>query len=66
MFDGIRPAKPGYAPMKKQGGIVLGIAGDNSASGGGRWFEGVMASGAATTTTVNAIQANIVGTGYGK
>jgi hypothetical protein len=65
-YDGIRPAKPGYVPMKKQGGIVLGIGGDNSKGGGGQFFEGVMATGAATVTTVGALQANIVAAGYGK
>ena len=66
MYDGIRPAKPGYVPMKKQGSIILGIGGDNSDGDGGQWFEGVMASGAATLATVNALQANIVAAGYGK
>jgi len=66
LYDGIRPAKPGYVPMQKQGSIILGIGGDNSASGAGQWFEGVMASGAATLATVNALQANIVAAGYGK
>jgi non-reducing end alpha-L-arabinofuranosidase len=66
LYDGIRPAKPGYVPMQKQGSIILGIGGDNSGSGGGQWFEGVMANGAATLATVNAVQANIVAAGYGK
>ncbi len=65
LYDGIRPTKSGYVPMHKQGSIVLGIAGDNSASGGGEWFEGVMASGAATLATLNSLQANIVGLRYG-
>ncbi len=65
MWDGIRPTG-GYAPMKKQGSIILGIGGDNSDGDGGRWYEGVMASGAATLATVNAVQANIVAAGYGK
>jgi hypothetical protein len=52
--------------MRKQGSIILGIGGDNSGSGGGQWFEGAMASGAAAVATVNAIQANIVAAGYGK
>jgi len=66
MYDGIRPAKTGYVPMHKEGSIVLGIAGDNSDGGAGWFFEGVMASGAATLTTINALQANIVAAGYGK
>ena len=66
MYDGIRPAKTGYVPMQKQGSIILGIGGDNSNGDGGQWFEGVMASGAATPATVNAVQANIVAAKYGK
>ena len=66
MYDGIRPAKTGYVPMHKQGSIILGIGGDNSDSDGGEWFEGVMASGAASTTTLNSLQANIAAASYGK
>lgn len=66
LYDGIRPAKPGYVPMQKQGSVILGIGGDNSGLGGGQWFEGVLANGAATLATVNAVQANIVAAGYGK
>jgi hypothetical protein len=65
-YDGIRPTKGGYVPMKKQGSIVLGIGGDNSNGAGGRWYEGVMASGAATTATLAALQANVVAAKYGK
>jgi Alpha-L-arabinofuranosidase B, catalytic/Stigma-specific protein, Stig1 len=66
MYDGIRPAKTGYVPMAKQGSIILGIGGDNSDSAGGRWYEGVMTSGAWSLATVNALQANIVAAKYGK
>jgi hypothetical protein len=66
LYDGIRPAKTGYVPMRKQGSIIMGTGGDNSASGTGQWFEGVMASGAATLATCNAVQANIVAARYGK
>jgi hypothetical protein len=65
-YDGIRPSKGGYVPMKKQGSIILGVGGDNSDGDGGEWFEGVMASGAATFTTCSAVQANIAAAGYGK
>jgi hypothetical protein len=65
-YDGIRPEKPGYVPMKKQGSIILGIGGDNSAFGGGRFYEGVVANGAATKATVDALQQAIVAAGYGK
>ncbi|MGC4087947.1 MAG: arabinofuranosidase catalytic domain-containing protein [Polyangiaceae bacterium] len=66
MYDGIRPAKPGYVPMLKQGSIILGIGGDNSGTGGGYFYEGVMANGAATKATVDALQAAIVAAQYGK
>jgi non-reducing end alpha-L-arabinofuranosidase len=68
-WDGPRPYPPGrsgYVPMKKQGSIILGIGGDNSNGAGGRWYEGVVTTGAATLTTLEAIQANIVAAKYGK
>jgi non-reducing end alpha-L-arabinofuranosidase len=64
MYDGARPN--GYAPMKKQGAIILGIGGDNSNGAGGDFYEGVMTTGAATVATLDAVQANIVAAGYGK
>jgi len=66
MYDGIRPEKPGYVPMRKQGSIILGIGGDNSNGGAGRFYEGVMANGVATRETVDALQAAIVAAGYGR
>ena len=66
MYDGIRPEHPGYVPMTKQGSIILGIAGDNTAAGAGPFYEGVMASGAATKPTLDALQASIVAAGYGQ
>jgi hypothetical protein len=66
MYDGIRPEKPGYVPMRKQGSIILGIGGDNSNGGAGRFYEGVVANGAATRETVDALQAAIVAAGYGR
>jgi len=66
MYDGIRPEKPGYVPMQKQGSIILGIGGDNSNGGAGRFYEGVMANGAATKETVDALQAAIVAARYGR
>jgi len=63
MFDGVRPS--GYNPMKKEGAIVLGTGGDNSTSGQGTFFEGVLTSGYPSSTTENAVQANIVAAGYG-
>jgi hypothetical protein len=66
MYDGIRPEKPGYVPMNKQGSIVLSISGDNSDGDGGRFYEGVMANGAATQETLDALQAAVVAANYGK
>jgi non-reducing end alpha-L-arabinofuranosidase len=66
MYDGIRPTTPGYVPMKKQGSVILSIGGDNTDGDGGRFYEGVMANGAASQETVDALQASIVAAGYGK
>jgi non-reducing end alpha-L-arabinofuranosidase len=64
MYDGARPN--GYSPMHKQGGIVLGIGGDNSSTARGNFYEGVMTMGYASGATDDAVQANIVAAGYGK
>ena len=66
MWDGIRPEKPGYVPMQKQGSIILSTGGDNSDGDGGRFYEGVMVNGASTKATVDALQANIVAAKYGQ
>lgn len=66
MYDGIRPEKLGYVPMIKQGSVILGIGGDNSNSGGGRFYEGAIALKAATVETVNKLHAEIAKAGYGK
>ncbi len=63
VWDGAYPA--GYSPMNRQGGIVLGVGGDNSSQAHGNFFEGVMTTGYATTATDEAVQANIVAAGYG-
>ena len=63
-YDGVRPN--GYNPMKKQGAIVLGTGGDGTDTAQGDFYEGVMTSGAASTATAQAVQANIAAAGYGK
>ena len=64
LYDGKRPK--GYAPMKKQGAIILGIGGDNSDWAIGTFFEGVMTQGFSSDATDDAVQANINAAGYGK
>ncbi|MGW4942057.1 alpha-L-arabinofuranosidase B [Actinoplanes sp. NPDC004185] len=63
-YNGVRPNVPGYNPMKKEGAIILGIGGDNSISGAGTFYEGVMTSGYPSDATENAVQANITAAGY--
>ena len=64
-YSGPRPNVPGYNPMRKQGAIILGTGGDNSNGAQGTFYEGVMTTGYASTSTANAVQANIVAAGYG-
>ena len=66
LYDGIRPEKPGYVPMLKQGSLILGTGGDNSNGDGGRFYEGITANGVATRETLDALQAAIVAVEYGK
>jgi hypothetical protein len=63
-YDGARPQ--GYSPMRKHGAIILGIGGDDSNTGGGNFYEGVMLAGYSTNATDDAVQANITAAGYGK
>ena len=60
--DGPRPK--GYEVMKKQGGLILGIGGDNSPWASGIWYEGVVTSGYATDATDEEVMTNIVAAGY--
>jgi len=54
----------GYTPMHQEGSIVLGTGGDNSNADAGSFFEGVMTSGYSTDAADDAVQANIVASGY--
>jgi hypothetical protein len=63
-WDGARA--PGYAPMKKQGALLLGVGGDNSNRAVGTFYEGAVVSHYTTDATDAAVQANIVAAGYGK
>ena len=54
----------GYTPMKQEGGIVMGVGGDNSNASAGDFYEGVMTFGYPTDAADAAVQANIVSVGY--
>jgi hypothetical protein len=51
--------------MQKQGGIILGIGGDNSDSAIGTFFEGIMTSGLTTDAQDDALHANVLTARYG-
>eukprot|EP00927_Polykrikos_kofoidii_P051659 TRINITY_DN45448_c0_g1_i1.p1 TRINITY_DN45448_c0_g1~~TRINITY_DN45448_c0_g1_i1.p1 ORF type:complete len:388 (+),score=57.02 TRINITY_DN45448_c0_g1_i1:61-1164(+) len=70
LFEGNRPnlsphATGDYKTMRKRGGIVLGIGGDNNNFANGTFFEGVMTKGYSSDATDDAVHANIVAAGYG-
>ncbi|MEY9862585.1 hypothetical protein ABH935_008233 [Catenulispora sp. GAS73] len=50
--------------MHQEGGIILGIGGDNSDYDVGTFFEGVMTAGYPSDAADNAVQANIASVGY--
>ena len=55
-FSGALP--PTYAPMKKEGAIILGSGGDQGVTNG-EFFEGVLTAGVPSHAAENAVQANI-------
>jgi hypothetical protein len=63
-YSGARPTVSGYNPMRKEGAIILGIGGDNSISGQGTFYEGVMTTGYPSDATEASVQANIVAAKY--
>src|SRR5580704_2372247 len=63
IYSGALPR--GYAPMRQEGAIILGMGGDNSHVSAGSFFEGVMTAGFPTDSADNAVQSNIVAVGYG-
>jgi hypothetical protein len=65
IFDGSRPSSK-YNPMRKEGAIILGTAGDNTNSAQGNFFEGVMTAHYSSDVADDAVQANIIAAGYGK
>ena len=64
-YAGPEPTSGGYSPMHQEGAVVLGTGGDNSNGSIGSFFEGVMTAGIPSDAADNAVQANIVSTGYG-
>ena len=61
-FSGALPPI-GYAPMSKEGAIILGSGGDQGTSSG-EFFEGVVTTGVPSRQAEDAVQANIVAVGY--
>jgi hypothetical protein len=59
VFDGQRPSTR-YNPLRKEGAIILGTGGDNSSSGQGNFFEGLMTAHYSSDAADDAVQANIV------
>ena len=59
------PLPRGYAPMRQEGAIVLGVGGDNSHASAGSFFEGAMTAGFPSDSADSAVQSNIVAVGYG-
>ena len=57
---------PQHNPMKKQGGLILGIGGDNSNGGRGTFYEGAITTGYTTDIADEAVHESIVSAGYGK
>jgi hypothetical protein len=64
IYEGVRPE--GYEVMKKEGGIVLGVGGDNSPWGSGTFYEGVMTRGFSSNETDAAVLANVIAAGYSR
>ena len=66
MYAGNLPTTTGYNPMHKEGALILGIGGDNSKVAVGTFFEGAVTSAYPSDATEDAVQANVVGVGYGR
>ena len=63
LYDGPYPVN---FTSKKQGGIVLGVGGDNSPYGSGTFYEGVIARGFSSSEVDAAVLANIAAAGYAR
>jgi hypothetical protein len=65
-WDGALPGKLfSDGGWRVQGGITLGIGGDNSNHGGGTFFEGVITGGSPSVDTDVAVYQNVQAAGYG-
>jgi len=53
-----------YAPMRKQGAIILGVGGGGDNRAIGTFYEGCMTHGYTTDATDDAVQGNVVAAGY--
>jgi len=62
-YDGQTPAT--LARWQMEGGILLGIGGDNSNHGSGTFFEGVITAGRPSDATDEAVFRNVQAAGYG-
>lgn len=60
-WDGATPK-----PMDNQGGVVLGVGGDNSNNSEGTFYEGAITIGEPSTATDLAVMKNIQAVGYSK
>jgi hypothetical protein len=63
-YSGDLPQVGRYAPLKLEGGIILGTGGDNSHMTSGLFFEGAMTIGRPADAVDDQIQNNIVNAGY--
>ena len=61
-YSGPRPN--GWNPMHKEGAIILGTGGDNSDSGDGTFYEGVMTTGYPSDDTEDQVQADVIAQKY--
>jgi hypothetical protein len=62
-YDGATPTT--MARWQMEGGLVLGIGGDNSNHGSGTFFEGVITAGRPLDATDEAVFQNVQAAGYG-
>jgi hypothetical protein len=63
-YDGATPAV--MVGWQMEGGIILGIAGDNSNAGQGTFFEGAIVAGRPSDSVDEAIFRNVQAAGYGR